>query len=110
DAPAPDVPNYDDACPEDAAGLEALFIEHLEKMGGRWVEPVADETLDAAWHRALADQLEADASIVSNVPAIAGNRRIGTSDAPASLDDVDVAILPAIFGVAETGSVCFTEN
>ena len=108
-APAPDVPNYDDHYPTDTAGLQARFIETLEKMGGAWAEPEADEPPEATMRRALADKLDANSIIASNVPEIKGNRRVRADDKPASLHDVDVAILRARFGVAETGSVCFTE-
>ncbi len=108
-APAPDVPNYDDHYPADTAGLQARFIETLEKMGGTWAEPEADEPPEATLRRALADKLNANSIIASNVPEIKGNRPVRAGDTPASLHDVDVAVLRARFGVAETGSVCFTE-
>ncbi|MES1936759.1 LutC/YkgG family protein [Salinisphaera hydrothermalis] len=108
-APAPAVPNYDDHYPSDTAGLQARFIEVLEKMGGAWAEPEADEPLEATMRRALADKLDANSLIASNAREIKGNRRVHADDTPASLHDVDVAVLRARFGVAETGTVCFTE-
>ncbi|WP_423822038.1 LUD domain-containing protein [Salinisphaera sp. SPP-AMP-43] len=108
-APAPNVPNYDESYPKDNAGLKARFIEVLEKMGGVWAEPEAQEPSADTMRRALADKLTANSIIASNVAAIPGNRRLRAHDTPASLHDVDVAVLRARFGVAETGSVCFTE-
>ncbi|MES1953785.1 LutC/YkgG family protein [Salinisphaera hydrothermalis] len=108
-APAPAVPNYDDHYTSDAAGLQARFIEVLEKMGGAWAEPEANESLEATMRRALAEKLDANSLIASNAREIKGNRRVHADDTPASLHDVDVAVLRARFGVAETGSVCFTE-
>lgn len=109
-ATAPDVPHYDDDYPGDVAGLQARFIDALNGMNGAWAEPEAGESPEATLHRALADRLDANSIIVSNVHAIAGNRRIRPDVTPASLHDVDIAVLRARFGVAETGSVCFTEN
>lgn len=108
-APAPDVPNYDDAYPKDVAGLQAQFIGVLETMGGAWAEPEAGETPEDTMRRTLAHTINANSIIASNDRAIPGNRRIRDHDTPASLHDVDVAVLRARFGVAETGSVCFTE-
>ena len=45
------------------------------------------------------------------VPEIAGNARASSRrTAPASLADVDIAIVRAAFGIAETGSVALTER
>lgn len=108
-APAPNVPNYDESYPQDEAGLQARFIEVLEKMGGVWAEPETQEPPADTMRRALADKLDANSIVMSNVADIPGNRRLRAADTPASLHDVDVAVLRARFGVAETGSVCFTE-
>ncbi|NNC24080.1 LUD domain-containing protein [Salinisphaera sp. USBA-960] len=108
--PAPDIPNHDDGYPCDAADLRALFVGAMEQMGGAWVEPASDETLTATVHRALGDRLDAGSCIASNIAEIPGDRRVCEADTSASLNDVDVALLRARFGVAETGSVCFTEH
>ena len=44
------------------------------------------------------------------VPEIAGNRDLATVAQPKDLEDVDVAIVRAVLGVAETGSVLFTQD
>ena len=109
-AAAPTVPAYDEAYPSDTNGLIARFVEVLEKMGGTWAEPKADETLAATMRRVLAERLPDNAIIASTVPEIAGNRRVRRDDDPHTLHDVDAAVLRARFGIAETGSVCFTER
>ncbi len=111
-APAPRVPSYDDAYPQDQDGLAALFAERLTTMGGTWHAPTAGQSIDDALREALADKLgqplDANAVIASHVPEASGNREIaGNAE---DLHDVDIAILRARFGVAETGSVCFTEK
>ena len=44
------------------------------------------------------------------MPEIAGNRDIATVQAPQDLADVDVAIVRAAFGIAETGSILLTDG
>jgi len=111
DAPAPTVPSYDEAYPQDQGGLAALFAERLGIMGGTWHAPTANQSVDDALREALADKLgeplAADVVIASHVPEVTGNRKIeGNAE---DLHDIDIAVLRARFGVAETGSVCFTE-
>ena len=43
------------------------------------------------------------------MPEVHGNRALTDGDDPGSVHDVDIAVLRARFGIAETGSVCFTE-
>lgn len=112
-APAPTVPNYDDAYPQDTDGLASVFAERLRMMGGTWHLPTAGQNVDDALREALADKLGKpfeDAVIASNVPAVRGNRALTDSDDPGSVHDVDIAVLRARFGIAETGSVVFTEQ
>ena len=112
-APAPAVPNYDESYPQDADGLAALFAERLATMGGTWHTLTDGQGVDAALQEAVADKLGKpfeDAVIASSVPEVAGNRALTESDDPGSVHDVDIAVLRARFGIAETGSVCFTER
>ena len=112
-APAPAVPSYDDGYPQDRGALTALFAERLTTMGGTWQAPTDGQNLDDALQEALADKLGKpfeDAVIASNVSEVAGNRGIKENDDPTTLHDVDIAVLRATFGVAETGSVAFTEK
>ena len=48
--------------------------------------------------------------ICSATPEVAGTRSISTVRHPAELDDVDVGVVRAVFGVAETGSVWLSER
>jgi L-lactate dehydrogenase complex protein LldG len=48
--------------------------------------------------------------VCSTVPEIAGNRDIAAVRAPSDLADVDVAIVRAAFGVAETGSILLSDS
>lgn len=96
----PSVPRFDAAVPTWAA-----FAAALERMGGR-VAPCPDGV-------ALADHLRTlhpeAAVIVSATAEVAGTRSLGEVAAPADLEDVDVGIVRARFGVCETGSMLLTE-
>jgi L-lactate dehydrogenase complex protein LldG len=81
------------------------FRAALERMGGRWAEPPADGDLDA-----LVARLFPDAKVVcSATPELRGTRALDPAQPPATLDDVDVGVVRARFGVAETGSLLLTE-
>jgi L-lactate dehydrogenase complex protein LldG len=100
--PLPAVPTFDDAVT--GSPLES-FETALKRMGGKLVDPPADGDLNA-----LVRRLFADARVIcSAVPEVAGNRPLDRVRAPAELHDVDVGIVRAVYGVAETGSVWLTE-
>jgi len=96
----PDAPLFDAALPADRV---AWFRQGLERMGGVWLEPPASGDLLAPARE------KCTGVVVSMVPEVSGSRPIGDPRMPQALDDVDVAIVRAAFGVAETGSVCFTD-
>ena len=96
--PLPAVPLFDDRPP---TSLLAAFKNALHRMGGVFLDPPATgDPLQPMRERI------SDAKVVcSTVPEMAGNRDIATVGRPQDLADVDVAIIRASFGVAETGSV-----
>jgi L-lactate dehydrogenase complex protein LldG len=99
--PLPAMPGFPTPAPTLAA-----FRAALERMGGRWAEPPADGDVQA-----LLGALFPDAAVVcSAVDEVKGHRRADPGTAPASLADVDVGIVRAQLGVAETGSVLLTER
>jgi L-lactate dehydrogenase complex protein LldG len=102
DRPLPHVPLFDDEPP---ASLLVAFKDSLQRMGGTFLDPpVSGDPLAPARAKL------ADAKIVcSAVPEIAGNRDIVGVRAPRDLADVDVAVVRASFGVAETGSVLLSD-
>ncbi len=107
---APTLVNHDEDYPSDVAELQDRFAQALATMGGVWAQPRAGEEIQQTMRRFLADKLSKDSLIASNVSEINGNRSVGSDDTPASLHDIDIAVLRARFGIAETGSVCFTEQ
>jgi len=103
DHPLPEVPLFPPLVGDD---LMAEFGERLKRMGGRIATPVAGADPFAA----VRERLDGATVIASAVPEIAGNRDLAEVARPQDLADVDVAIVRAVFGVAETGSVLFTQN
>jgi L-lactate dehydrogenase complex protein LldG len=99
--PLPPVPMFD-------AGRSASFATFkasLVRMGGKVAEAPADGDLDH-----LVRRLFPDAKVVCSATAeVAGNRPLSAVGRPAELDDVDVGVVRAAFGVAETGSVWLSE-
>jgi L-lactate dehydrogenase complex protein LldG len=101
--PLPDVPTFAPLVGEDWV---TEFAERLGKMGGR-VERAGSPADPFAPVRS---RLSGAAVIASAVPEFAGNRDLAAITGPTEVNDVDVAIVRARFGVAETGSVLFTQD
>ena len=99
--PLPSVPMFD-------AGLSTsidTFKTNLSRMGGKFVPPPADGNLDA-----LIGKLFPDVRVVcSATPEVKGNLSIDKIRNPQELNDVDVGVVRALFGVAETGSLWLSE-
>jgi L-lactate dehydrogenase complex protein LldG len=100
--PLPPVPSFDTAT---GSALES-FKAALGRMGGKLADAPADGNLDA-----LIRKLFPDAKVIcSATPKVKGNRPIHRIRRPQELDDVDVGVVRAIYGVAETGSLWLTES
>jgi len=96
----PRIPTFDG--PKGAA-LEA-FKAGVLRMGGKIAEPPADGDVDA-----LVIRLFPDARVIcSATTEVRGTRPLDPHAAPASLDDLDVGVVRALYGIAETGSLCLT--
>ncbi|MGA8055029.1 MAG: LUD domain-containing protein [Burkholderiales bacterium] len=99
--PLPAVPMFDGRV---QSPLE-VFRAGLLRMGGKFVELPDDGSPER-----LIRGLFPDAKVIcSAVPEVAGNRSLDQVRAPAELHDVDVGVVRAVFGVAETGSVWLSE-
>jgi len=99
--PLPAVPTFDT---DPGSSLER-FKTAVLRMGGKVADPPADGDLDN-----LIGRLFPDAKVIcSATPELVGNRPIGEVREPADLDDVDVGVVRAVYGVAETGSLWLTE-
>jgi len=84
----------------------AAFTAALARMGGVVAEAPPGASLDALIRERFPQALV----ICSATPEVQGTRPLGPADAPAGLDDVDVGVVRARFGVAETGSVFLSEH
>ena len=100
-APRPDVPLFDEGRDDDLLGR---FASALKAMGGTMLAPPAGDPLAP-----VRERVDDAGVVVSMAPEVAGNRTIAGAE-PAALADVDIAIVRAAFGIAETGSVAFTER
>ena len=99
--PLPQVPLFDAGRPASLAAFKAS----LARMGGKFADAPADGDLAA-----LVGRLFPEAKVVcSATPEVAGNRPLAAVGKPGDLDDVDVGVVRAVFGVAETGSVWLSE-
>jgi len=86
-------------------GRLAAFAAALKRMGGTFVAAPAG-ALDA-FVRARFPEARV---ICSATPEVEGNRSIAAVGQPRELEDVDVGVVRAAFGVAETGSVWLSER
>ena len=90
----------------DVADPLAAFGAALARMGGRLADAPQRDSLDA-----LVAELFPQARVVcSAVAEVTGTRPIAAIRHPAELDDVDVGVVRAVFGVVETGSVWLSEQ
>ena len=98
----PDVPLF--ATPE--GDRVERFISGLAIYGGECVRVSSVEQA----REAIYTKFGADVALCSVVDSIPGTRALPADTPPASLHDVDVAVVAARFGVAETGSVWLSET
>jgi L-lactate dehydrogenase complex protein LldG len=85
--------------------LVERFRAGVARMGGKIVAPAAAEVAS------IVRTLFPDAKVVASAtPEVAGNRDLSGVPKPASRADVDVGVVRAVFGVAETGSVWLTHR
>ena len=84
----------------------AAFTTALARMGGVVAELPPCQSLDA-----MVRERFPQANVICSATAeVQGTRPIAAAAAPAELDDVDVGVVRARFGVAETGSVFLSES
>ena len=100
--PRPDVPLF----PTPEGDLKARFTAALTAMGGTCVEAGGLDDVNAL----IASRFPDAKVIASAVPGVDGTRPLSPDTPPASLQDVDVGVVRGRFGVAETGSVWFSEQ
>jgi L-lactate dehydrogenase complex protein LldG len=98
----PSVPTFD----RELGDPLLAFSDALARMGGTCVAAPRQQSLYAFIRSRFAD-----ASVIcSATPEVEGTRAIASVHHPAELEDVDVGVVRAVFGVAETGSVWLSER
>ena len=100
--PLPDVPHFDE---ESTPPLER-FKANVERMGGKLADIAADADLKAF----VAENYPEAKVICAATPEVTGNREIDATTDPRTLEDVDLGVVRAAFGVGETGSVYLSER
>jgi L-lactate dehydrogenase complex protein LldG len=102
-APAlPDLPLFQTASPS----LLSEFREALVRMGGKFADGWSGDNL-GDFVRSLFPQALV---ICSATPEMEGTRALTGAVNPADLADLDVSVVRAAFGVAETGSIWLSEE
>jgi L-lactate dehydrogenase complex protein LldG len=98
----PCIPSF----PRPDGSLKLAFEQHLQEAGGS-----AHDLGNAAEIQTRLSVLHPGAKVIcSAVPEIAGTRRVETVHDPHELADVDVGVVRAQFGVAESGAVWLTQE
>ena len=97
----PEVPSFE----RPLADPLAAFGTALARMGGELTEAPTQD-LDVF----LRARFPTARVICSATPEVEGTRPIASPRHPRELDDVDVGVVRAVFGVAETGSVWLSER
>ncbi|MEW9581433.1 lactate utilization protein C [Paraburkholderia sp. DGU8] len=100
--PCPEVPLFSTP----GGDLRARFTAALQAMGGTCAEAATAGEASALIRERFGDAV----SIASASAQVPGTRALTADTEPASLQDVDVGVVRARFGVAETGSVWFSER
>ena len=99
----PLIPHFD--IPGTEQGRLGTFSRALEAMGGRFRRS-SEMSSPLAWIR---ENIQNARIICSAVPEVPSDRAWSAVRKPQDLADVDVAVVRAVLGVAESGSVLFTE-
>jgi L-lactate dehydrogenase complex protein LldG len=100
--PLPDLPSF----PGVVGNLQAAFQTSLAVMGGQWVVLPEGEALGAFIRARLGD----GRLIRSATDELPDFPRVDAARHPRDLENVDVAVVRARFGVAETGSVFLSDH
>jgi L-lactate dehydrogenase complex protein LldG len=103
DHPLPPIPDF--AAQGAAQGRFETFSRVLQAMGGRLCRS-SEISSPLAWIRKNIPNAKI---ICSAVPEVPSDRAWSAVHKPQDLADVDVAVVRAVLGVAESGSVLFTE-
>ncbi len=85
---------------------KAKFISVVEAIGGR-VEEVSGYEEIAAF---IPTHFTEGSQYITTIQALTGIDKLSTGDEPHTLENLEVAVIPGLFGVAENGAVWITEE
>jgi len=100
------------ALPPDAGGADLVrrFVENLRAVGGSAVQLLGPEVLAVAAAAQVAALVEPGGGVVSSVPGLAiSTLTLGAEPSRERLDQIELAVIPGRFGVAENGAVWVDE-
>jgi L-lactate dehydrogenase complex protein LldG len=103
--PLPELPVFARTAVPVASALED-FAAALGRMGGRMIDAPVDGDVAGC----VAGLFPEARVVCSAAPELPGNRPLASVEHPRDLHDVDVGVVRARLGVAETGSVLLTEH
>jgi L-lactate dehydrogenase complex protein LldG len=103
DHPLPLIPHFE--IPGAQRARLETFSRALQTMGGQFCRS-SDISSPLGWIR---EHIPHAKIICSAVPEVPSDRELSAVRKPQDLADVDVAVARAVLGVAESGSVLFTE-
>ena len=98
----PEIPSFD----RSLADPWAAFANALARMGGAVAVPPEGVAPEAF----IRSRFPQAGVICSATAEVVGTRAVSTVRDPAELEDVDVGVVRAVFGAAETGSVWLSER
>jgi len=98
----PEIPSFK----KNTLSLSEEFKTNLVIGGGTWVEIKEVKEIEA-----FISKIHPDAKVIcSATPEVKGNKNISSIKNPHELNDVDVGVIRAEFGVSENGMVWITEK
>ena len=98
----PPLPTFD----QPIADPLAVFGAALSRMGGALAQAPSDRSL----YMFIRELFPHARVVCSAAPEVEGTRDVRALGHPCELEDVDVGVVRAVFGVAETGSVWLSER
>jgi L-lactate dehydrogenase complex protein LldG len=102
DFPRPELPRF----PRPEEDALVAFQRSLAVMGGQWLQPAESEDLAAV----IRGRAAPGALIRSATAELPEFPRVDDVNRPQDLENVDIAVVRARFGVAETGSVFLSDH
>ena len=99
----PDIPEMEAIQFEN---IIAAFIKTTESIGSKVIEINNYDDIS----NYIKQQVNLQQKIISTISELTGIEYLNKSTVPHTLNDIDMAVIPALMGIAENGAVWITEN